>query len=134
MNKVTLIGRLTKDPDTKTAVTTTVTSFTLAVNRKFVKEGEQRQADFIMCKAFGKTAEFCAKYYTKGQQVAISGRINTGSYEKDGQKIYTTDVIVEDAYFADSKRNDGGGDSGGNSAAGTPGFLPLDNGEEELPF
>ncbi len=105
MNKVILIGRLTKDPELKECKNgISACSFTLAVNRRFVKEGEERQADFIFCKAFGKTAEFCNNYYKKGQQVAISGRIQTGSYEKEGQKVFTTDVIVEEAYFADSKK------------------------------
>jgi len=122
MNKVMLIGRLTKDPEMRYANNNTVSicSFTLAVNRR--KQGE---ADFIMCKAFNKTAEFCNSYFQKGQQVAIEGRINTGSYEKDGQKIYTTDVVIEQAYFADSKR---GSVSDANDAVYT-----VEN-NEELPF
>ena len=130
MNKVILIGRLTKDPETKnTTSNLTICSFTLAVNRRFTKEGEERQADFIFCKAFGKTAEFCNNYYKKGQQVAISGRIQTGSYEKDGQKVFTTDVIIEEAYFADSKKADN--TTINNSS---PGFFPMDEETEEPPF
>ena len=130
MNKVILMGRLTKDPETKTAQSgVTITTFTLAVNRKFTKEGEEKQADFIFCKAFGKTAEFCNNYYKKGQQVTICGRIQTGSYDKDGQKVYTTDVIIEDAYFADSKKQDNGG------ATNTDNFEALQQeGNDELPF
>lgn len=106
MNKVTLIGRLTKDPETRQSQTgTAVCSFTLAVNRQFKKDGEERQADFIMCKAFGKTANHIAKYFAKGQQVAVCGRIQTGSYEKEGQKVYTTDIIVDEVYFADGKKD-----------------------------
>jgi single-strand DNA-binding protein len=108
MNKVALLGRITKDFELKQAGNTPYCGFSLAVNRKFKKDGEQ-QADFIIVKVFGKTAEFCAKYFSKGQQVAISGRIQTGSYDgKDGQKVYTTEVIAEDVYFADSKKENKG--------------------------
>jgi single-strand DNA-binding protein len=96
MNSCHFIGRLTKDIELRyTNTEIAVTSFILAVNRQFKKEGEERQADFLSCKAFGKTAEFMGKYFSKGRQVGIDGRIQTGSYEKDGVKIYTTDVIVE---------------------------------------
>lgn len=137
MNKVMLMGRLTKDPEIRYSANNNlpVVSFTLAVNRKFVKEGEERQADFIFCKAFGKTAEFCNNYYKKGQQVAISGRIQTGSYEKEGQRVFTTDVVIEDAYFADSKRENGASDvASQNTTGAAPGFFPVDSGEDDLPF
>ena len=131
MNKVILLGRLTKDPDVKTTESgLTIANFSLAVNRKFVKEGEERQADFILCKAFGRTAEFIAKYIAKGQQVAITGRIQTGSYMKDDQKVFTTDVIIEDVYFADSKKSGTGTNDADNL---TPGTFPSED-DDTLPF
>lgn len=104
MNKVILVGRLTKDVDTRNASETVVARFTLAVDRRFRKDGEQT-ADFIGIVAFGKTAEFVEKYFKKGMKVAIEGRLQTGSYtNKDGVKIYTTDVIAEAVEFAESKK------------------------------
>lgn len=106
MNKTILMGRLTKDPDTRYTQTTNtqVTSFTLAVNRRFAKEGEQ-QADFINIVAWSKTAEFVSKYFKKGQQIGVIGRIQTRNYDDDkGVKHYITEVIAEEVYFADSKR------------------------------
>ena len=108
MNKVILIGRLTKDPEVRYTQTsnTLVSNFTLAVNRKFIKEGEEKQADFIPIIAFSKLGEFCSKYYKKGQQVAIVGRIQTRNWEDEqGQKHYATEVIAEECYFADSKKD-----------------------------
>lgn len=102
MNVWTGTGRLTKDAVIRTAQETTVARFTLAVNRKYKKDGEN--ADFISCVAFGKTAEFIEKYTKKGMKVEIVGRIQTGSYEKDGAKVYTTDIIVETIDFAESKK------------------------------
>jgi single-strand DNA-binding protein len=105
MNSVHIIGRLTKDIELKYGNSRAAyCSFTLAVNRQFKKQGEERQADFISCKAFGKTAEFMSNHFSKGSQIAIDGRIQTGSYEKDGQKVYTFDIIVEQIYFAESKK------------------------------
>ena len=108
MNKVILLGRLTKDVDVKYTQTTNImiANFSLAVNRRFVKEGEERQADFFNVTAFGKTAEFIQKYMnTKGQQIAVIGRLQNRSWEDDqGQKHYATDVIAEEVYFADSKK------------------------------
>lgn len=109
MNKVSLIGRLTKDPETRYTQTnnTLVASFTLAVNRRFVKENEERQADFIPIIAWSKTGEFCNKYFKKGQQVGIVGRIQTRNWDdEEGNKHYATEVIAEEVYFADSKRED----------------------------
>ena len=106
MNKVILMGRLTKDPETRYTQTNNiqVTSFTLAVNRRFTKEGEQ-QADFINVVAWSKTAEFVSKYFKKGQQVGVIGRIQTRTWDDDqGQKHYITEVIAEEVYFADSKK------------------------------
>lgn len=106
MNKTILMGRLTKDPDTRYTQTTNtqVTRFTLAVNRRFAKEEEQ-QADFINIVAWNKTAEFVSKYFKKGQQVGVIGRIQTRTWDDDqGQKHYVTEVIAEEVYFADSKK------------------------------
>ena len=108
MNKAILIGRLTKDPEVRYTTTnnTLVCGFTLAVNRRFAKEGEQ-QADFINIVVWSKLGEFCSKYFTKGQQVAICGRIQTRTYDdKDGKKVYVTEVVAEEAHFADSKKQD----------------------------
>ena len=110
MNKVILMGRLTRDPEVRYTQTSNamVTSFTLAVNRRFVTQGQERQADFLPIVVWGKTAEFCSKYFKKGQQVGIIGRIQTRTYDDaQGQKRYITEVIAEEAYFADSKREDG---------------------------
>ena len=108
MNKVILMGRLTKDVEIRYTQTnnTAVTSFNLAVNRRFVKEGEERQADFFNIVAWGKLGEFCSKYFKKGQQVGIIGRLQTRNWEyEQGQKHYVTEVVAEEAYFADSKKN-----------------------------
>ena len=109
MNKVILMGRLTRDPEVRyTNVNKTpVCSFTLAVNRKFSRQGEERQADFIPIVAWNKLAEFCEKYFKKGQQVAVSGRLQVRNWDdNEGKRHYATEVIAEDAYFADSKRQD----------------------------
>ena len=106
MNKVIEIGRLTKDPEirySQGANTTCIARYTLAVDRKFKQEG-QPTADFINCIAFGKLGEFAEKYLRKGIKIAVTGRIQTGSYtNKDGQKVYTTDVVVEEQEFCESK-------------------------------
>ena len=99
MNKVCLIGRLTKEPDVR------YTQTSIAVNRRFIKEGEERQSDFINIVAWNKTGEFVSKYFKKGQQVGIVGRIQTRNYDdENGQKHYITEVIAEEVYFADSKK------------------------------
>lgn len=108
MNKVILLGRLSKDVETRytQSTNTMVCTFPLAVNRKFAKEGEERTADFINIVAYSKTAEFVNKYFAKGQQVAICGRIQVRNYEDDKkQKHYVTEVVAEEAYFADSKKD-----------------------------
>lgn len=108
MNKVILLGRLTKDPDVRytQSTNTQVTSFTLAVNRRFVKQGEERQADFISCVSWNKTAEFVSKYFKKGQQVGVIGRIQTRNYDDEqGIKHYVTEVIAEEVYFAGDKKD-----------------------------
>ena len=106
MNKVILLGRLTKDPELRYTTTnnTAVCTFTLAVNRRFVRAGEERQADFIPIVVWDKLAEFCGKYFLKGRQVAIVGRIQTRTWDdNEGKRHYVTEVVAEEAYFADSK-------------------------------
>lgn len=106
MNKVTLLGRLTADPETRYTQTTNiqVTTFTLAVNRRFAKPEDEKKADFIYITAWNKTAEFCSKYFRKGQQVAIVGRLEQHEWENtEGKKQSKTQVIAEEVYFADSK-------------------------------
>jgi single-strand DNA-binding protein len=107
MNKVSLIGRLTKDVEVRYTQTTNtmVANFTLAVKRRMAKEGEQ-QADFINCIAWGKTAEFVSKYFKKGNQLGACGRIQTRTWEDNGQKHYATEVIVEEIYFTESKKDE----------------------------
>ena len=113
MNKVILMGRLTRDPEVRYTQTsnTLVASFSLAVNRRFVRQGEERQADFINVVAWNKTGEFVSKYFKKGQQVAVVGRLQTRTWDDDkGQKHYITEVVAEETYFADSKRDGAGTD------------------------
>ena len=112
MNKVFLVGRLTRDPELRYTSSNLATMRTsIAVDRQFVREGEERGADFISIVAFGNRAETMKKYLTKGSQIAVDGRIQTGSYDgQDGKKVYTTDVIVENFQFLDSK-NRGAGES-----------------------
>lgn len=107
MNKVILMGRLTKDPEVRyTSTKTAVCRYSLAVNRQYKKEGEQ-EADFLNVVAFGKAGEFAGKYFVKGQQVAVVGRLQTGSYtDRNGVKRYTTDIIAEEQHFAESKRKE----------------------------
>ena len=136
MNKVVLVGRLTGDPETRsTQGGTTVTRYTLAVDRRFKREGEQT-ADFIPCVAFGKAAEFAEKYFTKGMRVAIDGRIQTGSYtDKEGRKVYTTDIIVDGQEFAQSKSEAGPAARPPQAEPDDDGFMDIPDGvQEELPF
>ena len=138
MNKVILIGRVVRDVEirySQGANTTCVARYTLAVDRKFKQEG-QPNADFINCIAFGKLGEFAEKYLHKGVKIAVTGRIQTGSYtNKDGQKVYTTDVVVEEQEFCESKSSN---QSQGNDRpqASSDGFMSIpDNLEDEgLPF
>lgn len=112
MNKAILMGRLTKDVEVRYTQTsnTVVANFNLAVNRRFVKQGEERQADFISIIAWNKLGEFCSKYFKKGQQVGIIGRLQTRSWEDDqGKRHYVTEVIAEEAYFAEGKRDSNAG-------------------------
>ena len=138
MNKVILMGRLTRDPEvryTQGQNATVIARYSLAVDRRFKREGEP-DADFINCVAFGKSGEFAEKYLKKGTKIAIVGRIQTGSYEKDGQKVYTTDIVVEEHEFAESK---GTGSPTSNTQApktnNMPNFQDIPDGiDEELPF
>ena len=140
MNKTVLMGRLTADPQVRYSQgynATAVARYTLAVNRKFKKDGEPT-ADFIPCVVFGRSAEFTEKYFRKGMQVAVSGRIQTGSYtNKDGNKVYTTDVVVEEQEFAESKaaNQQNQQSAGSGSIPASDGFMSLPDGmDEELPF
>ena len=142
MNKTILMGRLTRDPEvryTQGDNASAVARFSLAVDRRFKKDGEQT-ADFINCVAFDKTAEFIEKYGHKGTKFVVEGRIQTGSYtNKDGQKVYTTDVVVEQVEFAESKNASGDSSSTGNTSNTTSddmSFMNIpDNVEDEgLPF
>ena len=142
MNKVVLMGRLTRDPEVRYTQTnnTLVATFSLAIRRRFVREGDNQTADFINCVAWSKTGEFVSKYFKKGQMMEVVGRIQTGSYtNKDGQKVYTTDVVAEDQEFAESKNsassNAGGYDNGARPEAAGGDFMNIPEGiEEELPF
>ncbi len=143
MNKVVLMGRLTRDPDVRYSQGETpmaIARYTLAVDRRFRRDGSDQSADFISCVSFGKTAEFAEKYFHKGTKICICGRIQTGSYtNKDGQKVYTTEVVVEEQEFAESKNASGESDfASAPSAPSVPagdGFINIPDGiDEELPF
>lgn len=141
MNKVILMGRLARDPEVRAGGETSIARFSLAVDRRFKRQGDEQTADFINCVAFGKTAEFIEKYAHKGTKFVVEGRIQTGSYtNKDGQKVYTTDVIVENVEFAESKNTAGDGNASENvstnsSTTANAGFMNIPDGiDEELPF
>lgn len=151
MNKAILVGRLTRDPEVRYSQgdnATAVARYTLAVDRRFKRDGEPT-ADFIPCVVFGRSAEFAEKYFRQGLRIVVSGRIQTGSYtNREGQKVYTTDVVVEEQEFAESKN--AGGNNGGYSApqhnnpapsantsdlGSADGFMNIPDGiDEELPF
>ena len=142
MNKVILMGRLTKDPDMRGEGTGLVARYTLAVDRRFSRN-EENNTDFINIVVFGKGAEFAEKYLKKGIKVVVTGRIQTGSYtNKDGQKVYTTDVIAEDQEFAESKNASGnnGGQTETNSSSNNTiqddgDFMNIDAGvKDDMPF
>lgn len=133
MNKLVLLGRITRDPELRQAGETSVVNFSVAVDRKFKKDGGQ-EADFPSCVAFGKTAEFISKYFKRGMKIALEGRLQTGSYtNKDGNKVYTTDVVVEAVEFAESKRTQEQGQEQEQAADGD-GFLSVPFSENDLPF
>ena len=137
MNKVVIIGRFTRDPEIKysTGENATATArFSLAVNRRFKNKEGNYDADFINCVAFGKTAEFIEKYFTKGMAIGITGRIQTGSYtNKEGQKVYTTDVVVEETEFVESK-NKGTSDNVPNNNANSNSDFGEVISDDEMPF
>lgn len=141
MNSVQLVGRLTRDPDIRyTDSGTSIARFNVACDRRFKREGEDG-ADFISCVAFGKTAEFMERYFSQGKKIGLNGRIQTGSYtNKDGQKVYTTDVIAENVEFVESRGNqpDGGGFNQRPAPASAvgDGFMNIPDGMEDegLPF
>lgn len=140
MNKIILCGRLTKDPEirySQGATQTAVARVSLAVNRKWKREGEP-EADFFNCTAFGKQAEFIEKYLRKGSKVLISGRVQNDNYtNKDGQKVYAVNIMIEEIEFAESK-NAGQQDTNQRQqdrpAYTNDGFMSIPDGEEELPF
>ena len=138
MNKVIIMGRLTRDPEIRYSQGSepiSIARYALAVDRRGSKKEEQA-ADFISCVAFRGSAEFAQKYFHQGQRVLVSGRLQTGSYtNKDGQKVYTTDVVVEEQEFADSK-NTGSGQTQSESQAASEGFMNIPDGVEDegLPF
>jgi single-strand DNA-binding protein len=144
MNKVILIGRLTRDPEisySQSGSNTCIARYTLAVDRRFKQEGGQ-EADFPSCVVFGKGAEFAEKYLRKGTKVAVTGRIETGSYtNKDGVKVYTTTVVVEEQEFTESKAASQGSagssyqNQQANNSSPSDGFMNIPDGiDEELPF
>lgn len=142
MNKVILMGRLTRDPEvryTQGNEPMAIARYTLAVDRRRKTQDEGQAADFISCVAFGKAGEFAEKYFHQGMRVLVEGRITTGSYEnKDGQKVYTTEVTVENQEFADGKSGDGSAKPAGNRPAqkSNDGFMAIPDGTEDegLPF
>ena len=148
MNKVILMGRLTRDPEVRYSQGESplaIARYTLAVDRRFNRNNggdNQQTADFISCVAFGKSGEFAERYLRKGTKIAVTGRIQTGSYtNRDGQKVYTTEVVVEDQEFAESKREtEAGGNQRQSQDSREPvpdenGFMSIPDGiDEELPF
>ena len=150
MNKAIIMGRLTRDPEvryTQGENQMAIARYTLAVDRRFNRNGDENTADFIPCVAFGKAGEFAERYFRKGTKIAVTGRIQTGSYtNKDGVKVYTTEVVVEEQEFAESKNSNSnsseGGFGGGMSQQSAPapmaasdGFMNIPDGiDEELPF
>jgi single-strand DNA-binding protein len=133
MNNWNGIGRTTSDPEVRYSGEMAIAKFTLAVDRRFKKEGETT-ADFIRCVAFGKNGEFAEKYIKKGAKIGITGRIQTGSYDdKDGKKVYTTDIVVEEFTFCESKGNQEGKQESAPKTD-SDGFMSIPDGIEELPF
>ena len=141
------MGRLTRDPEVRYSQgenATAIARYTLAVDRRFNRNNDEQSADFINCVAFGRNGEFAEKYLRKGTKIAATGRIQTGSYtNKDGVRVYTTDVVIEEQEFAESKNNSSagnGGFTGGNNTAPAmqdagDGFMNIPDGiDEELPF
>ena len=153
LNKVILMGRLAREPEVRYSQGTeplAIARYTLAVNRRFKRQGEP-EADFINCVAFGKTGEFAEKYFKKGQLVAITGRLQVRSWDKDGERRYATEVIIEEQHFAESKKDSGEGKAAAAQSrpatapnkpakqmglAEQEGFYPIDESveDDDLPF
>ena len=142
MNKAVLIGRLTRDPDIRTTNTQngeslTIARYTLAVDRRFAKQGDAQSADFISCVAFGKNGTFAEKYLKQGTKICVTGRIQTGSYtNKEGQNVFTTEVVVEEHEFVESKRDSQNQAPAYNTqSANAEGFMNIPEGiDNDLPF
>ena len=143
MNKVVLMGRLTRNPEVRYSQgenASAVARYTLAVDRRFKRQGDEQTADFISCVSFGKTAEFVERYLHQGSKIAGCGRIQTGSYtNKDGNKVYTTDVVMEEVEFAESKNTESNNQAGTQKPSSCQevgdGFMNIPDGvDEELPF
>ena len=139
MNKAILVGRLTADPELKASPSgVNVCNFTVAVDRRFVKEGEERKADFINCVAWRQTAEFISKYFSKGRMIGLIGSMQTRTWtDNENNKRYATEVLVDEAYFTESKGN---GNSGASESAAPTAkvsesdFMPTSMSEDDLPF
>lgn len=145
MNKTILMGRLTRDPEIRYSSgdePTAIARYTLAVDRRYKRQGDEQTADFINCVVFGRGAEFAEKYLHQGIKIVVTGRIRTGSYtNKDGHKVYTTEVVIEEQEFAESKAAQNGTTRSGSSTGNEPrqapgdGFMDIPDAiEEELPF
>lgn len=139
LNKAIIMGRITRDLELRYSQTNVaICRFTVAVDRRFVKQGEERQTDFISVVSFGKTAEFVQRYFEKGRMINVIGAIQTGSYEKDGRTVYTTDVVADEVNFCGDKRSDSasGGVPVGVAASNgdrDDGFMPVET-DDDLPF
>lgn len=139
LNKVILIGRLTKDPELRyTASNLPVCSFSIAVDRTYARQGEQKQADFINIVAWRNTAEFVSKYFTKGRLIAVSGSLQTRTWDdQEGKRHYATEVVIDEAHFVDSKRdndaNKVGASFGDEPSRDIEGFTPIEA-DDDLPF
>ena len=132
MNKFIGMGRLVADPEYRETGETKIARYTLAIDRRFTKEDGTREADFLRVVTFGKAAEFTRQYLTKGMKILVTGRIQTGSYEKDGQKFYTTDIIAEDQEFCEPKKS---GEVPAPSTVDEDGFMNVPESiDEDLPF
>lgn len=142
MNKVVLIGRLTRDPDVRYTAgpePVAMARYTLAVDRRYRRDDREQSADFVSCVAFGKSGEFAEKYLRKGMKIAVTGRIQTGSYtNRDGKKVYTTDVVAEEHEFVENKKTESEYSDGypiGIGDTTDEGFMSIPDGvDEELPF
>lgn len=136
MNKAILVGRLTADPELKSTPSgLNVCSFTIAVDRRFAKEGEERKADFINCVAWRQTAEFISKYFSKGRMLGLIGSIQTRTWtDNEGKNRYATEVLVDEAYFTESKGNGNSGASEPAAKVSENDFMPTSMSEDDLPF